>query len=268
MKAVNDIQAKRDRAKKQLDELKAESKAFFASNPYQIETKRDPQTKRCVYFLSHVAETPISIACICGDVVHNLRSTLDHIAHQLVLSNKQLPTRFTSFPVGDDASKYASSKSQKVEGMSKVAIGAIDALKPYKAGNDPLWQLSKLDNVDKHRTLITVGSAFRSFDSTAFMQASMAKLMAERGRPEPPRFPPVFLMPKDRLFPLKAGTEIFTDLPGSEPNKDATFQFELAFEEPEADLRNGVPIEETLSTMMREVEATFTHLRGFFKAAS
>ena len=38
--------------------------------------------------------------------------------------------------------------------MSKAAIAAIDALKPYRGGDDLLWQLHRLENVDKHRVLI------------------------------------------------------------------------------------------------------------------
>src|SRR5438132_5583994 len=41
---------------------------------------------------------------------------------------------------------------------------AIDALRPYKGGNDVLWQLHELNNVDKHRLILTVGSALRSTD--------------------------------------------------------------------------------------------------------
>jgi hypothetical protein len=48
--------------------------------------------------------------------------------------------------------------------MTQQAVAAIDALKPYKGGNDVLWQLHELNNVDKHRLILTVGSAVRSTD--------------------------------------------------------------------------------------------------------
>jgi hypothetical protein len=39
--------------------------------------------------------------------------------------------------------------------MRDAAIERIERLKPYKGGNDPLWRIHELDNIDKHRTLLT-----------------------------------------------------------------------------------------------------------------
>jgi hypothetical protein len=39
--------------------------------------------------------------------------------------------------------------------MCPKAIKFIDALKPYKDGNDALWRIHELNNIDKHRTLFT-----------------------------------------------------------------------------------------------------------------
>ena len=39
--------------------------------------------------------------------------------------------------------------------MCPKVIKAIDALKPYKGGNDALWRIHELDNIDKHRALFT-----------------------------------------------------------------------------------------------------------------
>jgi hypothetical protein len=51
---------------------------------------------------------------------------------------------------------YGSEKARKVEGMRELAIKHIDNLKPYKSGNQLLWRIHELDNIDKHRTLFTV----------------------------------------------------------------------------------------------------------------
>lgn len=41
--------------------------------------------------------------------------------------------------------------------MRADAIQAIDDLKPYKEGNPTLWRLRELDNIDKHRAILSVG---------------------------------------------------------------------------------------------------------------
>ena len=41
--------------------------------------------------------------------------------------------------------------------MRQEAVKAIDRLKPYGGGNDFLWRLHGLNNIDRHRLLFTVG---------------------------------------------------------------------------------------------------------------
>jgi hypothetical protein len=65
------------------------------------------------------------------------------------------PSRRVEFPIAKDAATYEEEKARKVEGMSPTVIKTIDALKPYKGGNDALWRIHELDNIDKHRTLFT-----------------------------------------------------------------------------------------------------------------
>jgi hypothetical protein len=121
---------------------------------------------------------------IAGDVIHNLRSALDHLANQLVLVGliaTPLSTPLTEaewrqieFPICDGIAKYKSSKAGKVKGMTPMAKEAIDRLKPYKGGNDALWRIHELDNIDKHRTLFTVARDFLFtsdwFDGGAYLR--------------------------------------------------------------------------------------------------
>jgi hypothetical protein len=39
-----------------------------------------------------------------------------------------------------------------------MAVKAIDGFEPYKGGNDLLWRIHELNNIDKHRALFTVDS--------------------------------------------------------------------------------------------------------------
>jgi hypothetical protein len=98
---------------------------------------------------------------IAGDAIQNLMSTLDHLAYQIVCSdtadNPPKPDRIY-FPISDDAAKYERIKRGKIEGARQETFDAIDTLKPYKGGNDLLWSLHKLNNIEKHRLLLTVGS--------------------------------------------------------------------------------------------------------------
>ena len=104
------------------------------------------------------------IPAIMGDAVHNLRSALDHLAYHLVMVGtdkgevRTEPWEKIQFPITHSPDSYKSKRTAgKVQGMERKAIEAIDALKPYKGGNDPLWLLHKLDNTDKHSFILPIG---------------------------------------------------------------------------------------------------------------
>jgi hypothetical protein len=94
---------------------------------------------------------------VAGDIVNNLRSALDHLAWQLVEANGSIPSKHTAFPITTDAKTYEEAKARKVQGMSTDAVRLIDSLKPYQGGNDALWRLHEICNIDKHQTIVAVG---------------------------------------------------------------------------------------------------------------
>jgi len=128
--------------------------------------------------------------------------------------------------------------------MHKDAIKAIDALKPYQGGNETLWRIHKLNNIDKHRLLVTVGSQMRSFD----VGAHLAPLVKDEPGWGDAIIPSLFLRPADPMFPLEAGDELFIDAPDAEPNKKMQFRFDVALSEPQ--VLEGEPILEALHQMV------------------
>src|SRR6266498_2524823 len=113
-------EAKLKRAKQHLEELKGAMHSFFASNPYKIGTKREAQTRRLIYYLTEVKEVPPTIAVISGDIIQNLRSSLDHLAYSLFLNETKgtLPGRHIYFPIEKDSETYEKEKARKTKSMS------------------------------------------------------------------------------------------------------------------------------------------------------
>jgi hypothetical protein len=105
----------------------------------------------------HLPVYPFEILSVAGDVIHSLRSALDHLAYQLaIVGSGKTPTRKVEFPIAKDRDTYEAEKARKVEGIRPDAVEAIDALKPYKGGNDALWRIHELDNIDKHRFVFVI----------------------------------------------------------------------------------------------------------------
>jgi hypothetical protein len=249
MAALDQIRLKLDRADRHVQELEAALLAFKKNNPYKVGTKVDEQTQCLVYYITQAEEIPAAISLIAGDVLQNLRTALDHLAWQLVPAGGR--NSQTAFPISDDVIKYSSDKVRKISGMPEAAVDAIDATKPFKGGNDAIWRLHRLNNIDKHRLLVTVGASFRSVNVSTHIFGEMLKagiamhLGLKPGRTVP--VPNLHLRPKDNLFPLKVGSELFIDLPGAEVNPKMNFLIDVAFGEP--NVCEGEPVLETLKNM-------------------
>ena len=101
-----------------------------------------------------------------GDAIHQLRSSLDHITYEMV---RQVTTdvsvlRKVDFPIFVDQALFDNqSRSVKLlrQYLRPEQFAAIEGTQPYKRKpsapeTDPLWILSELDNIDKHRTILVV----------------------------------------------------------------------------------------------------------------
>lgn len=248
---------KLDRAKSHISETEASVRTFLNAKPYVISTKRDSQSHRLIYYLSSVKEPPDILSAIIGDALQNLRSTLDHLAWQLVEANGKRPTRDTSFPIFKDAVSYQNGRTVKVSGMSVAAIQIVDGLKPYAGGNTDLSRLHELNNIDKHRLLLTVGSGFQSINLAPHMQHFMEKSLPKDWPVKNLDLPDFFVPPADRLVPLKAGDDLFIDGPEAEVNEKIQFRFDIAFAESPA---HGEPVLPILHQLANTVEGIVTQI--------
>lgn len=247
----DDIHLKIEWAYKHIDEFHSVIKAFMNTKPYGFAIDRDPKTGEVIYFVSKAEETPFELSLIAGDILQNLRTALDYLACCLVRANGGKPTIHTMFPISDSAPTTPEQKTsfqRKVKGMRQEAIDEIHAIKPYKGGNNVLWRLNRLNNIDKHRLLFSCGAAFRAWNAGQHLRATnplpAAQAMADHW------IGPVGFKPS---FPLKVGHELYRDVPGAEVNKNIQITIDIAFNEP------GVSEGEPLMLVLR---STLNRVRG------
>lgn len=260
------IRRKIERATRHISELDIEIKSFRSRlpQPYIPEARRDPQTRTVVYYASaDVPETPLTISLIAGDAIQNIRSALDHLAYQLftIGSPGSIAGRHVYFPVSESAEKYRCEAPRKVKGMRPDAIKAINALKPYKGGNDLLWNLHRLSNIDKHRMLVTTGAAHVAHTMTPSLRKAFETELNRIGRPELlDQIKSISLDARLVTIPLKKGDELFSDLPDSEVDKNVEVSVEVVFGEPDMLHTMVVP---TLSRMAQSVEDIIVSFRPY-----
>jgi hypothetical protein len=106
-------------------------------------------------------------------------------------------------------------------------MNLLASSKPYKGGNDLLWIIHELNNIDKHRLLLLTGLAFSGADL-----GSVISRMAQPTNTKPNMS---IFFPIDNLsgkYALKKGDPLFTDSPEAKIDKNIQFSFEVAFCEP------------------------------------
>jgi len=227
--------AKVERARKHFDDLQGGIRLFVGSSPYEVGAKKNQGTTGYTYYFSRVDPVPLSIACMVGDVLNNLRSALDHIAYQAVsLGVGGAPQNFREiyYPIADDAGKYPALRDRRVKGARQDALEAIDATEPYKGGNDLLWLLRELNNIDKHRLLLAASSAVLSAHIHPLLEHALGKPIVNAEDDTPGR--EIYIGPADgRPSLLEQGQEMFGILVEHEPVTHIDFRLDVVFTEPE-----------------------------------
>ena len=112
-------------------------------------------------------------ALIIGDALHNLKSALDILYYQTfeAVAPGKADHR-TRFPIRNEREQLISGidgglKEKGLAGDSRVALVVdllLDIVKPYQAGNRPIWALHDLNILDKHQLLLPVFDVMRFTD--------------------------------------------------------------------------------------------------------
>jgi hypothetical protein len=251
---IAEVRRKIERAREHIVHLVAERRAFFDTDPYELVRTYDPQSHRTAIRLARTPCIPANISLIAGDAIHNLRSALDYLVWKLAVN--PLKPRQVDFPVYESFKKFDNQFPRKVKvmGIPHEVANAIKACKPYKGGNDALWLLNELNNIDKHRLLLTVYAT----------PAKMAMTIDHRALQS--YFPELFGQAIDTIV---RGFPTFTLDEGVlyvEGNRTHPADFQLSFDISlrESQVRSGEPLLVTLEGMVDLVSQLVADFEPFF----
>lgn len=247
---------------------------FIQSEPYSLGFRVEPD-QRCAYYVKTARDLPPEIPCFLGDVLHNLRCALDHLAYQLVLSNSHqtlLKPEQIYFPISATREKYERRKSKPDSVFSKIsrdAAAALDDLKPYGGDNNGLWYLHALNNIDKHRMVLTAATSGTSVDlglghildtllgadSAVSEEVRNARLEASRAFASQS----TFFRLADELFPLQVGDVFLYGPPGGTFNPTVKLKVSIAVGE--SSVISPTPIAMLLDTIWQSVSTALNRLQ-------
>src|SRR5437660_4307259 len=79
--------------------------AYFEAEPFVI-VENEESNGDLAHILRIRNPPPLELSTMLGDVVHNTRSALGHLAWQLVLVNGRSPSTNTEFPIAESEKRY------------------------------------------------------------------------------------------------------------------------------------------------------------------
>lgn len=159
---MNGCRAKLERAKETLDALEIEAAKFLAQDPplVRLEKKHINDGLEYAFIAYGEPNPPLRISVITGEIIHHMRSSLDHLIHALVIRNGVSPTFQHQFPIcsTEKAFKQACERGQ-IKGVGANARRLIRSVQPFTTPTPDdtiLYVVSQYDNADKHRLLVVV----------------------------------------------------------------------------------------------------------------
>ncbi|MGH9685203.1 MAG: hypothetical protein ACRD4S_16520 [Candidatus Acidiferrales bacterium] len=221
-------------AKNHIDNLGNARIKFLGNNRYLGVPKYNVETNRTQYIVGTVPEITPEIRLLVGDIAHNLRTALDHLACELCHSVGIAEPK-VYFPICESREIYEAESGRKTQGMPKEAKDFIDTLCPYGgdgAGGDYLFGLHELDRFDKHRLILTVTMRVGSYSMTLSPQGAW------------------FNIP---MLPVLKPGDVIGEIEGNcESDKQMSVTADIAFGEPQ--VFKGEPLFPTLPILADHIE--------------
>jgi len=158
------VAAKLDRADEHVENLRTAVDEFLSSEPFRAERTLSPDGREHIVRWTKTTPIPFRIPLIAGDAVHNLRSALDHLALEIArrCSSSKLTReqeRKVHFPVARTKEVFCDQVVRYFGGITPKAFDAMYSIQPFSflmhTEHSLLLQVSELDNIDKHRMLVS-----------------------------------------------------------------------------------------------------------------
>lgn len=232
-------------ADKCFDDLDREVKTFLTENPYKEVVEADPDVPE--HFLHKIKltksldETPI--AEIIGDILSNLRASLDHAIYAVASARHPNP-RYAYFPFSDGATGFENSLKGNCKHVQPEMFPLLRSFQPYQRGNENLYALHALRNTDSHAMITPAVTNFLRPYTSVRARGYAEMILPEYSRWDRTKQEVVFL--RTRL--------------GTEVDYQIEFHFFIAFYSPL--VVQGYPVLEVLQAIGCEVNATISAIEA------
>lgn len=157
----NSAQMKVNWANHQIYALHSEFVRFSRESHDRIRAEANLDHSKNALMLYYALNVPPKINLLIGDIVHELSTALDHMYSELIEIFTGKPNKRATFPFHKDKKEFTQDDAIKQvvrRGVPRKLVYdvIVDRVRPFETGNRLLWVLRKLDNIDKHRQILTL----------------------------------------------------------------------------------------------------------------
>lgn len=229
MDKLQGVRLKRERARNQLKLLNGQIDAFLNAGPYSASCNFNRDTGELTIRAKLESSSDPMWGVQVGEIIHNLRSALDHTVNHLVIPDPKSKNQFPIFKsVGwfeqDGVCKF-------LNGVSSKAVDLIRSEQPLPKEDggtgegelSPLWHLKELSDADKHRLIHVTGAMLQSFQFDFAHLKADAKVRKEVRRGPGP-------MEQDCVL-VRAWFDGFREWPFTKPEIDCKIGTCVAFDQ-------------------------------------
>ena len=172
---LDGIHAKIRRAEEQIEKMTDEADKLCKDLQQDIIREvHDDVNEQVWVYQGSTPTVPVEWSVIIGEILYNMRSALDHLVWQLVITNENTPGRNNEFPIVIDYEDWQQVKDRTLKGVSQRHQTMICSLQPFTGGIGLPFGVSKLkvldnlSNIEKHRHIVVAVLAANGIEPINF----------------------------------------------------------------------------------------------------
>ncbi len=212
-----------DRAQTHIESLRTGIERFLKGCGYQFQHTFEGDPPVLVVVVKEVLAPPVPphFSLLAGEAIYQLRTSLDHLVHELIRANGEEPTRNNSWPI--HSKQNSKEFERQLIGTSTKAKRRIESLQPYHKKptycEHFLWQLKKLNDWDKHNFLIRAfltknhGFSVEWSDNSGKVMASRIDMSTELEPGREFQLGPADIPSQGEPFDIKSDPEMVLEMP-------------------------------------------------------
>jgi hypothetical protein len=146
-------------ARKSMEELRDQEKAFNAREPYTRLVETDPEGWNQTHTVRLTEPLPENFAALTRAVAESFCTALDQAVFAASKAAGGTRLMDTCFPIADSRAAFDKIADQKCKGVPSEIMAIVRGSEPFKGGNGLLWGLQEIIRAEEYFLIVPIGSA-------------------------------------------------------------------------------------------------------------